>query len=110
MDTNELIQRRRFLIQASLAAIAVPVALRWPAQARAETKPLIPLPVTNSQARMLTYATDASLVKAANHKPGSTCANCQLFTASTGACSLFPGYSVEPKGWCSGWTKSTRAG
>ncbi|MDI1253802.1 high-potential iron-sulfur protein [Thermomonas sp.] len=108
MDTNETMQRRRFLVLAGLSAIAIPVVLRWPTEAHAKAKPLPPLPVTNAQAHALNYTEDASLVKAANHKPGSNCANCQFFTPSTGACSLFAGYSVAPKGWCSAWSKSNR--
>ncbi|MFS8137300.1 MAG: high-potential iron-sulfur protein [Thermomonas sp.] len=109
MAANETMQRRRFLILAGLSAIAVPVALRWPTQASAEPKPLIALPLTNAQAHALNYVEDASLVKSANHKPGSACANCQLFTPGTNACSLFAGYSVAPKGWCSAWSKSNRS-
>ena len=43
--------------------------------------------------------------KHAAFKPGSSCANCQFFTAATGACTLFPGFAVAPKGWCSAWAK-----
>lgn len=45
MDTNERMQRRRFLILGGLAVIAVPVVLRWPTSAHAAAKPLIPLPL-----------------------------------------------------------------
>lgn len=110
MDMNETMQRRRFLILAGFSAIAVPVALRWPTEASAKGKTLPPLPVTNAQARALKYTEDASMVKAANYKSGSSCTNCQFFTPSTGACSLFAGYSVAPKGWCSAWSKSNRPG
>jgi hypothetical protein len=62
------------------------------------------LPVTNPQAKALNYVVDAAKAPPAR-KPGSNCANCQFFTAATGACTLFPGFAVEAKGWCSAWAK-----
>ena len=76
--------RRRFLLGAAIAATA--------------------LPLTNAQAKALGYVEDAAKAPPAR-KPGSTCANCQFFTAATGACVLFPGFSVAPAGWCSAWAK-----
>ena len=96
--------RRRFLIQAVVAAAAIPFVgsgVIGTAQAQA----LKPLPVANAQAIALKYVVDASKTKEANFKPGSNCANCQFFTAATGACTLFPGFSVPAKAWCSAWAK-----
>lgn len=96
--------RRRFLTVAALTAAAVPlVALRLfnDAHAAALTK----LPVDNPQAKALGYTETATTSKHPNYKPGSTCSNCQFFTAATGACVLFAGFSVSPKGWCSAWAR-----
>ncbi len=95
--------RRRFLIRAALATAALPIAMRMAGEAHAAG--LAKLPLDNAQAKALGYVEDASTTKHASYKPGSTCANCQFFTAATGACSLFAGFSVSPTGWCSAWSK-----
>jgi len=95
--------RRNFLIQAALAAAALPIAMRLVPEARAAG--LVKLPLDNPQAKALGYVDDASTTKHPSYKPGSGCANCQFFTAATGACALFAGFSVSPKGWCSAWAK-----
>lgn len=97
------VSRRRFLVTAVLAAAAAPLAPLLVGTAEAQA--LKPLPADNATAKALAYTDDASTVKHPSYKPGSTCANCQFFTAATGACSLFPGFSVSPKGWCSAWAK-----
>ena len=94
--------RRRFLLKAVVAATALPLLGRMsPVQAA----PLRKLPLTNPQAKALSYVEDVTKTKHAALKPGSKCANCQFFTAATGACTLFAGYKVAPKGWCSAWAK-----
>ena len=96
--------RRRFLVQAVVATAALPfvasglIGTAW-AQA------LKPLPLDNPQAVALKYVADASKTKEPTFKPGSNCANCQFFTAATGACTLFAGYSVPAAAWCSAWAK-----
>lgn len=95
--------RRRFLINAALATAALPVAIGLIREANAGGLPR--LPVDNPQAKALGYVEDAGTTKNPNFKPGSVCSNCQFFTASTGACSVFAGFSVSPKGWCSAWAK-----
>lgn len=95
------ISRRRFLIGAAVAATALPLATRF---GEVQAAPLPRLPVGNPQAKALNYVEDAAKAPA-TRKPASNCANCQFFTAATGACTLFPGYSVAPKGWCSAWAK-----
>ncbi len=95
--------RRRFLIQAAVAATAIPLLARLagqPAMAAAKN-----LTADNPQAKALGYVENAATTKNAAFKPGSACANCQFFTAATGACAIFPGYTVSPKGWCSAWAK-----
>lgn len=95
--------RRCFLLRASLLAAVPFVAPALVGNALAQE--LKPLPADNATAKALAYAPDAAAVKHPNFKPGSSCANCQFFTAATGACSLFPGFSVPAKAWCSAWAK-----
>lgn len=100
--------RRRFLAQLAAAAVALPLlANASQAQAApAAAKPKFPmLPLTNPQAKALSYVEDAKKTKSPAHKPGSFCHNCQFFTAATGACTLFAGFSVAPDGWCTAWAK-----
>ncbi|MGH8106966.1 MAG: high-potential iron-sulfur protein [Arenimonas sp.] len=96
---NTVNARRRFMLQAATVAIALP--LFGPAFAQALKK----LPADNATAKALKYVDDAAKSKEPSKKPGSSCANCQFFTASSGACSLFAGFSVVPKGWCTAWAK-----
>jgi High potential iron-sulfur protein len=91
--------RRRFILQAATAAVALPLFGQAFAQA------LKKLPADNATAAALKYVADAATSKEPTKKPGSNCTNCQFFTAATGACSLFAGYSVNPKGWCTAWAK-----
>ena len=94
--------RRRFLTQAAIAVTALPFL---GVAGRAEATPLKPLPETHPQAKALSYVADVARSKHAALKPGSKCANCQFFTAATGACTLFAGFSVPPKAWCAAWAK-----
>ena len=94
--------RRMFLVRGLVAVAAVPfVAGMFSGQVQAQA--LKPLPVSNPQALALKYVQDAK--KAVTAKPGSNCANCQLFVAATGGCAIFAGYSVAKAGWCSAWAK-----
>ena len=102
--TTQNPSRRRFLIQAVVATAALPVVASG-VIGTAQAQALKPLPADNAQAIALKYVADATKTKEANYKPGSNCANCQFFTAGSGACSLFPGFAVAPKGWCSAWAK-----
>ena len=102
--TESTPSRRRFLIQAAVAATALPLLARMAGQP-ASAAALPPLTSANAQAKALGYVADASKTTNAAHKPGSVCANCQFFTAATGACAIFPGFTVAPKGWCSAWAK-----
>lgn len=95
--------RRRFLFQAAVAAGALPLMPLLSEPARAEA--LKKLSADNAQAKALKYHESVAGIKEAAYKAGSICGNCQFFTAATGACALFPGYSVNTKGWCSAWAK-----
>jgi len=99
---SQIPARRRFLIQAVVTSVALPLL---GAAGAAQAQALKKLPPTNPQAQALGYVEVAGSNKAPTFKPGSNCANCQFFTAGTGACTLFPGYSVAAKGWCSAWAK-----
>ena len=101
-DSQSVPSRRRFLARLALAAAAIPVMqLASPAQAQALKK----LPLDNAQAKALKYRESVVGIKEPTYKAGSICGNCQFFTAATGACTLFPGFSVNTKGWCSAWAK-----
>lgn len=91
--------RRSFLVQAAVLLAAPLVApMAW-----AQAAELKPLPLDNATAKALAYAEDFTNVQHPNFKPGSNCANCQFFTAGTGACSLFPDFKVPAQAWCSAW-------
>ena len=94
--------RRKFLARAFAFAAAAPLL---GASARAFAAPLPKLPPTNAQAKALHYTEDGGKSADPTHKPGSACANCQFFTPATGACALFAGFQVAPKGWCAAWAK-----
>jgi len=100
MDTPN---RRRFL-QLGAVALAAPFAARLAIPA-AQAQNLPKLPADHPQGKALGYVADAATTQHASFKPGSNCANCQFFTAATGACTLFAGFSVEAKGWCAAWAK-----
>jgi hypothetical protein len=94
--------RRNFLARALALAAAAPLL---GAGARAIAAPLPKLPLTNAQAKALHYTEDGAKSADPAHKAGSLCANCQFFTPATGACALFAGFQVAPKGWCTAWAK-----
>ena len=94
---------RRMFLARVLPALCLPLASRI---VRAGTSALPRLPLDNPQAKALAYTEDATQTRNPNFKAGSTCANCQFFQASTGACSMFPGFSVAPAGWCLAWSKA----
>jgi hypothetical protein len=103
--TNPVPSRRRFLVNAALVAVAMPVAMRMSGEARAGA--LAKLPLDNPQAKALGYVEDASTATNPAYKPGSACSGCQFFTAATGTCALFAGFSMSPTGWCSAWAKKS---
>ena len=98
--------RRRFLVRAALAASALPLLGRV-GVAAAQSDALEKLPPDNPQAKALHYVEDASKVKDAAYKPGSTCANCALYIAANGGCEVFMGYRVASAGWCTSWSKGS---
>ena len=97
--------RRRFLTIAMVAVATAPIALRAASAEAAAPAALPKLPATDAAAKALAYTENAKAVNHAAFKAGSNCANCQFFTAGTGACTLFPGFSVPAEAWCSAWAK-----
>lgn len=100
MKTTDL-ARRRFILNSTVATAALPLLALMPKHAFAADLP--PLPVTNAQAKALHYIEDATKTDQAMRKPDNFCDNCQFHVAATNGCSIFPGFSVTPKGWCSAW-------
>lgn len=61
-------------------------------------------------AKAMDYVEDATTSKNKLYKPGSICADCQLYSGGKtgfGSCQLFPGKSVSAKGWCTSYTAKT---
>ncbi len=94
--------RRRF-IQLAVAATTLPLLQRMATHpAHAE---LPALSADNPQAKALEYVPDGTTSKHALYKAGNNCSNCQLFNAGNNTCSVFPGFTVAPEGWCAAWMK-----
>src|SRR5262245_29835451 len=94
--------RRHFLTQAITATAVVTFASNAIAdQAAPKAAKLPKLPLDNPQAKALAYTEDASTVKHPQFKPGSHCANCNLYKGAKGEaygpCQIFPQHSVAAK-------------
>lgn len=66
------------------------------------------LTAADPTAKAMDYVEDAATSKNQLYKPGSVCANCQLYTGGAtgyGECQLFPGKLVSAKGWCTSYTR-----
>lgn len=100
--------RRSFLklVPATLGACALaPRLLAAPA-------PAAPVEENDPAAAAIGYKKDAAAVdtkKYAQFKPGSTCANCALYTGKSGdahgPCMALANRPVAAKGWCMVWAK-----
>ena len=100
--------RRRF-IKFALAGAAALFAATHARPAHAAELPH--LEESDPVATALGYRHDTTKVDAAKyptHKPEQICANCNFGQAPQAdgwvPCTLFPGKSVAPKGWCVSWT------
>jgi hypothetical protein len=100
------IARRKF-IQLSAAA-AAGVLVQPGRKAMAADMPQ--LSADDPMAKAMRYTHDASTVDAssrANPAPEQNCANCALIQGADGdawrPCQIFPGKSVNAKGWCQVW-------
>ncbi|KZC30737.1 High potential iron-sulfur protein [Rhodanobacter sp. FW510-R10] len=72
-----------------------------PRFARAADLP--PVSESDPTAKALGYVEDATKTTNAKYKAGDDCTNCQFYTGGAtgrGPCQLFPGKSVNAKGWC----------
>jgi len=100
------IARRKFI---QLSAVAAAGYLVSPGrEAHAEELPHIP--EDDAMAVAMNYTHDASTVDAASRKHPAAdqdCANCALIQGNDGdvwrPCQIFPGKSVNAKGWCTVW-------
>ena len=102
--------RRRFIKIAVLGAAAAPVVGGLAVQPAAANLPA--LTEDDPTAKALGYHEDTTKVDAAkypNHKNEQNCLNCNLHQAAQAdgrlPCSIFPGKSVNAKGWCAAWVK-----
>lgn len=93
--------RRRFLKVAAGTTVAAVVMGGLPRLSRAADLPA--LSESDPMAKALSYVEDAAKSTNAKRKPGDDCANCQFYSGGAtgrGPCQLFPGKSVNAKGWC----------
>jgi hypothetical protein len=93
--------RRRFLKVAAGTTAAALIVGGLPRFARAADLPAVT--PDDPTAKALGYVEDASKTTDAKHKAGDDCANCQFYSGGPtgrGPCQLFPGKSVNSKGWC----------
>lgn len=100
-NENELESRRRFLKVAAGTAAAAVLVGSLPKLARAADLPHVS--ESDPTAKALAYVDDASKSTNPKHKAGDVCANCQFYSGGPtgwGPCQLFPGKSVNAKGWC----------
>ena len=98
---QDIESRRRFLKVAAGATVAAVVIGGLPRFARAADLP--PVTEADPTAKALGYVEDASKTADAKHKAGDNCVNCQFYSGGPtgrGPCQLFPGKSVNAKGWC----------
>jgi hypothetical protein len=107
--SQDEISRRRFL-KLSLAAGAMPAILAAAGGASAADLPH--LDEKDPTATALGYTSDTTKTddkKFPNHKPDQMCSGCNLAqgnpTDAWRPCTIFPGKSVNSKGWCSAWVK-----
>ena len=100
-NENELESRRRFVKVAAGTAAAAVLVGSLPQLARAADLPHVS--ESDPTAKALAYVDDASKSTNPKHKAGDVCANCQFYSGGPtgwGPCQLFPGKSVNAKGWC----------
>jgi len=99
---KDIESRRRFLkAAAGTAAVAVIAGGALPRFARAADLPHVS--ESDPTAKALGYVENAAKTTDGKHKAGDDCANCQFYSGGAtgyGPCQLFPGKSVNAKGWC----------
>ena len=103
---QDIESRRRFLKVAAGTAAAAMVVGSLPRFARAADLPAVT--DADPTAKALAYVEDASKSTNAKYVKGDDCTNCQFYSGGPtgrGPCQLFPGKSVNAKGWCVSHTK-----
>lgn len=102
MSSDKDIESRRRFLKVTVGTTAAAMVLGGlPQFARAADLP--PVTEADPTAKALGYVEDASKSADPKRKPGDDCANCQFYTGGAtgrGPCQLFPGKSVNAKGWC----------
>jgi len=100
-NDKDIESRRRFLKVAAGTTAAAVVMGGLPRFARAADLPA--LSDADPTAKALDYVEDNTKSTNAKHKAGDDCTNCQFYSGGPtgrGPCQLFPGKSVNAKGWC----------
>ncbi|MGO4700210.1 high-potential iron-sulfur protein [Dyella sp. 2RAB6] len=100
-NDKELESRRQFLKIAGGTVAAAAMIGSLPRVARAADLPHVS--PDDPTAKALGYVEDAGASKDAKRKAGDACSNCQFYSGGAsgyGPCQLFPGKSVNAKGWC----------
>ncbi|MFN7551100.1 MAG: high-potential iron-sulfur protein [Pseudomonadota bacterium] len=102
--------RRRFIKFAMLGAASAPIVGGLALQPASANLPA--LPEDDATAKALGYHEDSTKVDAAkypSHKNDQNCLNCNLHQPPQAdgrlPCAIFPGKSVNAKGWCAAWVK-----
>ena len=93
--------RRRFLKLAAGTTAAAVLVGGLPRFARAADLPA--LTDADPTAKALGYVEDANKTTNPKRKAGDDCTNCMFYSGGPtgrGPCQLFPGKSVNAKGWC----------
>jgi hypothetical protein len=104
-NDSSTISRRRFFATAATGLGGLVIAGALPRFAFAADLPHQSL--DDPTAKALNYTEDASKAPAP-HQAGQNCANCNFYQGAAtgfGPCQLFPGKSVNAKGWCAGYAK-----
>ena len=104
-ESNIDTSRRRFFALTGCGIGAAALAGALPRSAFADDLPH--QTIDDPTAKALNYTEDATKAPAP-HVAGQSCANCNFFHGGAtgyGPCDLFPGKSVNAKGWCSGYAK-----
>ncbi len=109
--SNDLIARRSLLKAAMIGAVTVSVSgygVEAGAQAGAAAA-LVPLSLTDPQAKALGYVDDNTKVTNPVHQAGQMCSTCIQYQGKAGdargGCNIYPGKSVNSHGWCTVWAK-----
>jgi hypothetical protein len=94
------VSRRQFLKLAGGALLMATSGL-WLRRLRAAELPA--LGEHEPTAKALGYVENAAASADPRHRPGAVCGNCRFYRAGAagrGACEVFPGKSVNARGWC----------